>query len=67
MTGLDGEKLVDLGAEALVLSEDGHKAVRRERRLYPAGRKVDRELRIEVGALATGKQALRGRDSARRS
>ena len=46
---------MDLGAEALALTEDGHKAVRKERRLYPKGRKVDRELRIEVGALATGK------------
>ncbi|MEO5729434.1 MAG: pentapeptide repeat-containing protein, partial [Byssovorax sp.] len=55
LTALDADKLVDLGAEALALTEDGHKAVRKERRLYPKGRKVDRELRIEVGALATGK------------
>jgi WD40 repeat protein/nucleoside phosphorylase/type II secretory pathway predicted ATPase ExeA len=55
LLALDAEKLVDLGAETLALTDNGHKAVRRERRLYPAGRKVDRELRIEVGALATGK------------
>ena len=55
LTALDAEKLLDLGADALALTEEGHKAVRRERRLHPRGRKVDRALRVEVGALATGK------------
>ena len=55
LIALDAEKLVDLGAEVLALTEEGHKSVRRERRLYPGGRGIDRALRIEVGALATGK------------
>ena len=55
LVALEAEGLVDLGGEALALTESGRKVVRRERHLHPDGRKVDRELRIEVGALATGK------------
>jgi WD40 repeat protein/nucleoside phosphorylase len=52
---LDAERLVDLEAETLALTEAGHRALRKERRLHPGGRTIDRHLRIAVGALAMGK------------
>jgi nucleoside phosphorylase len=52
---LDQEKLVDLDAEQLALTDDGHKAVRRERRLHPGGRQIDPDLQVRVGAMAMGK------------
>jgi WD40 repeat protein/nucleoside phosphorylase len=57
LSALDAEKLVDLEAETLALTEAGHRALRKERRVHPGGRTIDRDLRIEVGALAMGKTA----------
>ncbi|WP_437838313.1 pentapeptide repeat-containing protein [Sorangium sp. So ce1153] len=52
---LDADKLVDLDADELALTELGHKEMRRQRRLYPDGRALEAPLQIHVGAMATGK------------